>query len=81
MRRKQSRNKPSDNFMMFALWTTVTFLRDSLLACSKANRAMRVEAFSVMIFKLSTTPGTTMCSKPAYKLSVFSRTMIRSSSG
>jgi len=30
----------------------------------KGNRAIRVQAFSVMIFKLSTTPGTTSCSRP-----------------
>ena len=34
-------------------------------ACSKANTAMRVDAASVMIFRLSTTPGTTTCSSPA----------------
>ena len=39
---------------------------------------MRVEAFSVMIFRLSTTPGTTSCSRPEYRSSVFSRTMTRS---
>ncbi len=32
---------------------------------SNANCAMRVEARSVMIFRLSTTPGTTSCSSPA----------------
>ena len=39
---------------------------------------MRVDARSVMIFRLSTTPGTTSCSRPAYRSSVFSRTMTRS---
>ena len=39
---------------------------------------MRVDARSVMIFRLSTTPGTTSCSSPAYRSSVFSRTMTRS---
>src|SRR5947208_11460508 len=38
---------------------------------------MRVDAFSVMIFRLSTTPGTISCSSPAYRSSVFSRTIIR----
>ena len=53
--------------MMFALWTAVTFFRPSRRAYSKAKREIRVDAFSVMIFKLSTTPGTTTCSRPAYK--------------
>ena len=39
---------------------------------------MRVDASSVMIFRLSTTPGTTSCSSPEYRSSVFSRTMTRS---
>ena len=51
--------------MMFALWIAVTFLRPCLRACSNANCAIRVDAFSVMIFRLSTTPGTTSCSSPA----------------
>ena len=42
----------------------VTFLRLFLRAYSNAKREMRVEAFSVMIFRLSTTPGTTSCSNP-----------------
>ncbi len=50
--------------MMFALWMAVTFLRPSRSAYSKAKRAMRVEAFSVMTLMLSTTPGTTTCSMP-----------------
>ena len=51
--------------MMLALWTAVTRLPPvSLRAYSKAKRAMRVEARSVMILRLSTTPGTTSCSSP-----------------
>ena len=65
---------------MLALWIAVTFLRPALRAYSNANRAMRVDAFSVMIFRLSTTPGMISCSSPAYRSSVFSRTMIRSTS-
>ena len=42
---------------MFALWIAVTFFRPCRRACSKANCAMRVDARSVMIFRLSTTPG------------------------
>ena len=56
-RRKQSRKRPSESFMMLALWTAVTRLRPCRRAYSKAKRAMRSEAFSVMIFRLSTTPG------------------------
>ena len=70
-------NSPSDIFMMLALWMAWIFLRLNLRAYSKANLAMRVEAFSVMIFRLSTTPGTTSCSMPEYSPSVFSRTTIR----
>ena len=77
-RRTLSRKSPSPSFMMFALWIAVTFRRPWSRACAKANRAMRVEAFSVMIFRLSTTPGTTSCSRPAYRSSVFSRTITRS---
>ena len=63
---------------MLALWIAVTRLRPFAAACSKANSAIRVEARSVMIFRLSTTPGTTSCSRPEYRSSVFSRTMTRS---
>ena len=63
---------------MLALCTAVTFLRPRRRACSKANSAIRVDAFSVMILRLSTTPGTTVCSRPAYRSSVFSRTITRS---
>ena len=42
---------------MLALWIAVTRLRPKARACSKANRAMFVEARSVMIFSDSTTPG------------------------
>jgi len=62
--RQQSRNSPSDSFMMFALCTAVMRFRPLRSAYSKAYRAMRVEAFSVMIFSDSTTPGTTTCSRP-----------------
>src|SRR5581483_796803 len=58
-RRVHSRNSPSLSFMMFALWIDVTRLRPCFRACANANCATRVDAFSVMIFKLSTTPGTT----------------------
>ncbi len=71
-------NSPSLSFMMLALWTAVTFFRPRRRACANANSLMRRDAFSVMIFRLSTTPGTTSCSRPEYRSSVFSRTMIRS---
>src|SRR5438477_3590293 len=64
--------------MMFALWMAVTFLRRWRRAYAKANSEIRVDALAVMIFKLSTPPGTTVCSRPAYRSSVFSRTMTRS---
>ena len=60
-----SRNSPSLSFMMFALWIAVTRLRPFARAWSNANCAIRVDAFSVMIFRLSTTPGTIWCSSPA----------------
>ena len=50
--------------MMLALWMAVTRRRPLARAYSKANRAIRVEATSVMILSDSTTPGTTMCSRP-----------------
>jgi hypothetical protein len=62
--RQQSRKRPSESFMMFALWTAVTRPRPWVRAYSKAKRAIRVEARSVMIFNDSTTPGTTTCSRP-----------------
>ena len=50
--------------MMFALWTAVTRLRPRRRAYSNAYLAMRVDATAVMIFSDSTTPGTTVCSRP-----------------
>ena len=63
--RALSRKSPSLSFMMFALWTAVTFLRPLARAYSKANDAIRSDATAVMIFRLSTTPGTMRCSRPA----------------
>jgi hypothetical protein len=71
-------NSPSLSFMMLALWIAVTFLRPCRFAYSKANSLIRRDAFSVITFRLSTTPGTTSCSSPEYRSSVFSRTMTRS---
>ena len=48
--------------MMLALWMAV-ILRRFARAYSKA-RAIRMEALRVIIFRLSTTPGTTSCSSP-----------------
>ena len=76
--RAQRMKRPSLIFMMFALWIAVMRVRPIRVAYANAKRAMRVEARSVMIFRLSTTPGTTSCSRPEYKSSVFSRTMTRS---
>ena len=66
--------------MMFALWTAVTLCRPLATAYSNANRAIRSEASRVMILMLSAASGPTMCSMPAYRSSVFSRTMTRSTS-
>ena len=64
--------------MMFALWIAVTFRRPWRRAWPNANSAMRVDARAVITFRLSTTPGTIVCSRPEYRSSVFSRTMTRS---
>src|SRR5688500_5323550 len=56
----------------------VTFFRPFARAYSKAYRHIRNVAFSVTIFRLSTTPGMTVCSKPEYNPSVFSLTITRS---
>ena len=60
-----ARNRPSLIFMMLALWIAVTRVRPLARACSNANLPMRVDAASVMIFMLSTMPGTISCSRPA----------------
>ena len=62
--RAQSRNRPSLSFMMLALWIAVTRLRPYARAFAKVNLATLVEAASVMILRLSTTPGITSCSRP-----------------
>lgn len=49
---------------MPALWQTVTCLRWWFIAYSNANRAMRMLAPAVMIFRFSTTPSTT-CAQQA----------------
>ena len=57
---------------MLALWMEWIFLRPCLRAYSNANLAMRVEPFSVITLMLSTTPGTTSCSRPdVFALRVF----------
>ena len=56
-RRKVLRKSPSPSFMMFALWTHVTFLRLFFKAKSKAKREIRSALALVETFKLSTTPG------------------------
>jgi hypothetical protein len=49
---------------MLALCTAVTLRRPLVRAWRKANSEMRWHACSVTIFRLSATPGTTMCSMP-----------------
>ena len=66
--------------MMLALCTAVTLRRPFATAYSKAYRAIRSDAARVMILMLSAASLPTMCSIPAYRSSVFSRTMIRSTS-
>mmetsp|Transcript_15352 Transcript_15352/g.39063 ORF Transcript_15352/g.39063 Transcript_15352/m.39063 type:complete len:218 (+) Transcript_15352:239-892(+) len=77
---QHARKRPSAFFMMFALWTDVTFLRLFFVAYSNAYSATLVLAFSVMTLRLSTTPGTTSCSRPLYSPSVFSLTITMSTS-
>ena len=55
--RAQSRNRPSLSFMMLALCTAVTACARAAARARRRTRAMRVDASSVMIFRLSTTPG------------------------
>mmetsp|Transcript_5576 Transcript_5576/g.15015 ORF Transcript_5576/g.15015 Transcript_5576/m.15015 type:complete len:265 (+) Transcript_5576:483-1277(+) len=76
--RQHSKNNPSAFFMMLALCTAVILFLLFSLAYLKANSATRVLALRVMTFKLSTTPGTTSCSRPLYSPSVFSRTVTKS---
>ena len=66
--------------MMLALCTAVTFRRPLATAYSNANRAIRSDAARVMILMLSAASLPTMCSMPAYRSSVFSRTITRSTS-
>ena len=54
--RAQRRRRPSDIFMMSALWSTVGFLAASLLGEPKAQRLTRVHAASVATLRLVTTP-------------------------
>ena len=56
----------------------VTIRRPRWRASSNANRTIRSAAGRVISRTLSTTPGTTSCSNPAYSPSVFSRTTLRS---
>ena len=53
---------------MLALWIAVTRLRPNLRACSKANRAMRVEAFSVMILSALDDAGHDLVLEPGVEV-------------
>ena len=73
-------NRPSVIFMMLALWKTVTLRRWRRVAKRKAQWAMRRQALCVATFRLITTSSVIWFSTPLYSPSVFSRTMIRSTS-
>ena len=53
---------------MLALWNRGHASGALRRRIAKANCAIRVEARSVMIFRLSTTPGTTSCSSPGIQV-------------
>ena len=76
--RPSSRNRPETILRMFALWTSVTFLRPCLSAYSNAYCTIREQPSRVTIAMLSATargssPIWTKCSTPAYRPCVFSR--------
>jgi hypothetical protein len=54
--------------MMLALWTAVTFFRPIRCARANANSAILIDFSLVMIFKLSTIPGTPSCFKIVFAL-------------
>lgn len=72
------KNRPSPSFIIFALWTHVTFLRWVFTAKSNANFAILWLLVAVTIFKHSMTPFTDSCSKAEYSPSVCSRIITQS---
>lgn len=65
-------NNPSPIFITPALWHATIFFLFIFVAYSKAYLLMFSQALWDMIFKFSTTPGTTWCSSPEYYPYVFS---------
>jgi len=57
--------EPSVIFMIDALCAADTLRRPSRRASMNAYSAIRVQPFSVKTLSVSTTPGTTSCSRPA----------------
>ena len=60
-----------DTYMIFALWTAVTFFLPCFSANSNAYFAMRMDLWRVIIFILSTTPGT-VCNMNRTALAILS---------
>ena len=76
------RNSPEVDFIILALWTRVTFFRESLRAVSKACRMMLAEpALVMMLLSSARFPSSErLWPCPEYRPSRFSRTTIRSRS-
>ena len=75
--RSDIQKQPSDNFMILALWTHVTFLGCMYLQnqmriafCMRILQFVQIRCL-VTIFNVSTTPVTLSCSKHEYSPSVF----------
>jgi len=67
----QRRKRPSESFMMLALWMEWIFLRPCLRAYSKANLAMRVEPFADDLDAFNDTGNYFVLQAYVFALSVF----------